>query len=134
MIALDASVLIDHLDGEPAAEAFVDQHQKKQLYAPTFVLYEVYRGGARAISGDRRGAVRDLVDGLGWLEPLEFNQAAAAEAALVEAELLDAGDEINTADVVIAGTCRHHGADLATGDSHFDHVDELGIVDYPGGA
>lgn len=130
MIALDASVLIDHLNGEPAAEAFVEDHQDKQLYAPTFVLYEVYRGGARAVSNDRRGAVHDLVDGLGWLEPLEFTQGAAAEAALVEAELLDAGDEVNMGDVVIAGTCRHHGADLATGDSHFGRVDDLDVIQY----
>jgi len=48
MIALDASFLIDYLDGVSAAGEFVKDHREQPLHAPAQALFEVYRAGFTA--------------------------------------------------------------------------------------
>ncbi|WP_435197252.1 PIN domain-containing protein [Natronomonas sp. EA1] len=127
MLAFDTSFLIDYLDGVPAAGEFVEQHRDRPLHTPALALFEVYRGGART---GGRAHVERVRDALEWVDPLPLDDAAAEEAALVEAELLDAGRPINLGDILIAGICRHHGADLVTRDGHFEQVDGLTVVAY----
>lgn len=130
MIALDASFLVDYLDGELAAGEFVEAHREQPLHAPVQALFEVYRGGAHSSPDDRRSGVQRVEDALSWVNPLAFDRAAAGTAARVEADLLDAGERVNLGDVAIAGTCLQHGADLVTDDDHFERVDGLGVIRY----
>jgi len=127
MIVLDTSFLLDYLDGVDATAEFLDEHKTEPLFAPSLVLFEVYRGGAR--TGGRAG-LDEVVTGLDWLEPLALTEPAAREAALVEAELLESGERINLGDTLIAGVCRHHGARIVTRDDHFDRVDGLEVEHY----
>ncbi|WP_244605262.1 PIN domain-containing protein [Halorussus halobius] len=117
----------DYLDGDDDAEAFLDAHADRPFFAPTLALFEVYRGAAR--TGGREQVER-VADGLDWLEPLPLTDATVREAALVEAELLDAGDRINLGDVLVAGICRHDGANVVTRDHHFDRVENLDALAY----
>ena len=48
MIALDTSYLLDYLDGVEDARDFLAEHADRPFFAPSLVLFEVYRGGARA--------------------------------------------------------------------------------------
>jgi tRNA(fMet)-specific endonuclease VapC len=127
MIATDTSFLIDYLDGRAEADEFVEEHRDVPFFAPTVALFEAYRGGTRTGGSEHV----DRIEGaLGFVRPLAFDAAVAHEAALLEAELLDAGKPINLGDVLIAATCRHHGAGLVTDDDHFENVDGLEVVDY----
>lgn len=127
MIAFDTSFLLDYLDGVDATAAYLEAHEGEPLFAPSLVLFEVYRGGARV---DGREELERVVSALDWVDPLPLTDGAAREAALVEAALLDAGDRINLGDTLVAGICRHNGARLVTRDEHFGRVPALDVDSY----
>lgn len=127
MIVFDTSFLLDYLDGDQATAGFLHAHEDKPFFAPSLSLFEVYRGAARTDGGDQ---IERVTSGLDWIESLPLTEPAAREAALIEAELLDAGKRINLGDTLIAGVCRHHGARLVTRDDHFDRVPELEVSNY----
>lgn len=127
MIAFDTSFLLDYLDGVDATAEYLDANEDKPFFAPTLALFEVYRGAAR--TGGRE-LVDRVVSGLDWLEPLPLDDSAVREAALVEAELSDAGTPINLGDTLIAGVCRHTGARIVTHDRDFERVDGLEVERY----
>lgn len=127
MIAFDTTFLLDYLDADPAAREFLEERENKPFFAPSLALFEVYRGAAR--TGGRENVDR-VAAGLDWIEPLASTDAAAREAATIEAELLESGDPINLGDVLIAGVCRHNGARVVTRDSHFERVDDLETLTY----
>ncbi|AHF98303.1 twitching motility protein PilT [Halostagnicola larsenii XH-48] len=126
MIALDTTFLIDYLDGVTATAKFLERQSAPIYYAPALVLYEVYEGAA-LYDGD---SIEKAQTSLDWIEPLEFDHGVSREAAQINAELLEAGQPINHGDVLIAGTCRHHGAALVTRDEHFEAIDGLETVSY----
>jgi len=127
MIAFDTSFLLDYLDGVEATAEFLAGHEEKPFFAPSLALFEVYRGAAR--TGGSEGIER-VASALEWAEPLPLEDAAAKEAALIEAELLDAGERVNLGDTLIAGVCRHNGARIVTRDKHFDRVEGLDVEEY----
>ena len=127
MIALDATFLVDYLDGIPATKEFLAARDEQPVFAPSLALFEVYRGAARA--GSDEGLQR-AVSALEWLEPLPLTNGAATEAALIESELLAAGEPVNLGDVLVAGICRQHGARLVTRDEDFERVADLSVERY----
>ena len=127
MKCLETSFLIDYLDGHEAAKAYLEERPNTPFFAPSLSLYEVYRGAAR--SGGRE-AVERVEDSLDWIEPLNLDHSGAREAALVEAELLDAGSPINLGDILIAGVVRDAGGTVVTNDSDFESVPNLDVELY----
>ncbi|WP_049927191.1 type II toxin-antitoxin system VapC family toxin [Halopiger goleimassiliensis] len=127
MIAFDTTFLLDYLDGVEATAEYLEAHEGKPFCVPTLALFEVYRGAARA---DGRDGVERVATGLDWADPLPMTEPAVREAALVEAELLDAGESINLGETLIAGICRHNGARLVTRDSDFERVPEVAVDSY----
>ena len=131
MNCLDSTFLIDFLDTErerhDVAREWMAAHQEEPLYAPTFVLWEVLRGAARL---DGTDGVEELRTELEWLTPLPLSSTAVVEAALIEAECREEGQEINVADYAIAGTAREAGATLLTADPDFEHVNDLDVRRY----
>lgn len=127
MKCLETSFLIDYLDGDEAARAYLEERSNTPFFAPSLSLYEVYRGAAR--SGGRE-AVERVEDSLDWVEPLELDRSGAREAALVEAELLDTGSPINLGDILIAGVVRDAGGTVVTNDSDFESVPDLAVERY----
>lgn len=127
MIALDATYLVDYLDGVDDALAFLDDRGSAPLHAPTLALYEVERGALRA---GGRDALDAAVEALDWVEPLPLTASAAREAALVEHELREDGAPVNLGDALIAGICRDAGASIVTRDSDFERIDGLDVVAY----
>ncbi|WP_137290862.1 PIN domain-containing protein [Natronorubrum halophilum] len=126
MIALDATFLIDYLEGVQSTADFLEEWSEPVYYAPAIVLYEIFEGAA-AYDG---GSIVDAEDSLDWIEPLEFDYEAARRAAILNSELLDDGSPINSADVLIAGTCLRHGAAVVTRDKHYEAVDDLETIRY----
>lgn len=127
MIVTDTSFLVDYLDGADEAGVFVENHRDQPFYAPTLALFETYRGGARAGGPE---SVERIEEALEFVQPLPLDETIAREAALLEAELLDDGNPINLGDVLVAATCRHHGARLVSDDDHFENVQGLEVLDY----
>jgi len=131
MNCLDSTFLVDFLDpdrsGHEASRRWMEVHDDEPMYAPTFAIWEILRGGARL---DGVEGVDDLRAELEWLTPLPFSDAAAAEAATIEAELREDGDEINVADHPIAGTARNAGATVVTADPDFERVRGLDVARY----
>jgi predicted nucleic acid-binding protein len=127
MIAFDTTFLLDYLDAADATETFLRRHESKPFFTPSMSLFEVYRGAARTGGSE---TVDRLTDKLDWVEPLPLTNAAAQEAAHIEAELLDRGERVNLKDILIAGVCCHHGARLVTRDSDFDRIDGIQTLSY----
>ena len=127
MIIFGTTFLLDYLDGEDATAEFLGDNEAKPFFAPTFALFEAYRGAAQ--SGDREEMER-CSSALDWVEPVPFENAAAKEAALIETELRDAGEGVSLGDTLIAGLCRHHGGTLVTRGSHVDRVEGLDVEAY----
>lgn len=134
MNCLDSTFLIDLLDqdrrGHNAARSWLAANRDVPLYAPTFALWEVFRGAARL---DGVEAVEPLSVELDWLEPLPLSRPAVIEAAIIEAELREQGHEISAADYPIAGTARNAGATLVTSNPDFEHVRGLDVDRYATG-
>ncbi|RQG95529.1 type II toxin-antitoxin system VapC family toxin [Natrarchaeobius chitinivorans] len=126
MIAFDSSFLVDYLRGRDAARSFLERRDEPVYYVPTIVLFELYRDAAWADDS----SIDVVSESLDWLEPLDFDADATLEAAHVHAELLANGTQINVADVMIAGVCRHHGASIVTSDGDFEAVDGLETIHY----
>lgn len=131
MICLDTTFLIDLLDGNredhESARAWLAANRDIPLYTSTFALWEVLRGTARL---DGAGAVEPLAAELDWLETLPFTRAAAIDAASIEAELRETGEEISATDYPIAGTARDAGATVVTADPDFEKVRGLDVDRY----
>lgn len=127
MIALDTTFLLDYLDGVEATAEFLAEYEEEAFVAPALALFEVYRGAARAGNREQVDRVRSSLD---WVEPLPVDDAAAREAALVEAELLADGQPINLGDVLLAGVCRNHGTPIVTRDDDFERVPDLDVLTY----
>ncbi|WP_323173653.1 PIN domain-containing protein [Natrialba sp. PRR66] len=126
MIALDATFLIDYLNGVDATAAFLDQQDAPVYYSSAIAMFEIYQGAAQH-DGD---AIATAEESLDWVEPLEFDHEAAKEAARVNAEAMENGRSINIGDVLIAGICRRHGATLVTRDGDFGTITGLETIDY----
>ncbi|ESS05516.1 MAG: putative nucleic acid-binding protein, contains PIN domain protein [uncultured archaeon A07HB70] len=127
MNCLDTSALVDYLHGEESIATFLQENEQRPLFAPTVALHEVFVGGAR-LRGE--GGIEDTREDLEWVEPLELSADSAAEAALIGAELHDAGADIGPMDVLIAGTVRNAGGTIVTADDHFERVDGLDLHQY----
>jgi predicted nucleic acid-binding protein len=127
MRCFDTSALIDYLKGKEAVGAYINDHENEPLFAPSVALYETFVGAARLRGSDGVTAVQD---DLSWVVELELSAAGAAEAALVEAELRDAGTPIGSLDTLIAGMVREAGGTVVTGDDHFERVAGLGVERY----
>lgn len=130
---LDSSALIDFLnsdtDSHDAARSYVESRLHRSFFTPTVVLYELYRYRARQAGPD---GVAELASDLDWLTPVPFTEAAAQEAACIEAELTSAGTQINAMDILIAGVVRESGGTIVTRDRDFERVEELDVESYSG--
>jgi len=127
MNCLDANAVIDYLHGNDGIGEYLDDYGHLPQFAPTVVLHEVFTGVAQ-VRG--REGVEETRQDLDWLEPLELSADGAAEAALVRAELQEAGTPIGPLDTLIAGIARDCGATLVTADKHFQRVDGLAVQYY----
>ena len=127
MRCLDASALIDYLEGVEAIGDYIEAHAAEPLFAPTIALHEVFVGAART-----RGpaGVDDALADLDWVEPLPLDVDGAAEAARIDAKLHGEGRPIGALDTLIAGMVRAADGELVTADPHFEAVAGLAVSGY----
>ena len=127
MNCLDSSAIIDYLEGEERLGDFLREHEHEPFFAPTVVLHEVFVGAARLNGAEGVRRVREDID---WIEPLPLSTDAAAEAAVLDAELRAAGEPVGPIDALVAGAIRAVGGTLITGDGDFERVPDLDVNRY----
>jgi predicted nucleic acid-binding protein len=129
MYFLDSSFLIDYADanrnGHEDAVSFLKENENAPFAAPSVVMYEIYRGAARTEKG-----VEAATEDFGWVMSVGFGDEEAQTAACLYADLLDNGDRINSADILIAAVVMENGGRLVTNDSDFSRINGLNVIDY----
>lgn len=130
MTLIDASFLIDYTDSEAdhheAALEYLDGHDGPFFTSP-IALYELYEGivwvhGPEAIDG--------VEEDLWWVESVDFSASIAARAARLTRSLKRNGDEINSADTLIAATALAIDQPVLANDRHFKRIEELEVRSY----
>lgn len=127
VIAVDTSVLIDFLRGNPPETKLVSKLIKNGCGAITAIsVFELQVG---IPPGSRRE--EKLGQLINYLEVLPLDRTAAMKAGLIERELRTRGQLIGVADVLIAGICLAHNVPLATRNrDHFERVPGLNLYHY----
>ncbi|MDG5759998.1 PIN domain-containing protein [Natronococcus sp. A-GB1] len=128
---LDSSALVDFLDPETDhhedVRSYIEDRPTQPWFSPTIVLFELYQYRARQAGRD---GVADLAERLDWVDPLEFTEPAAREAAVIDAELMADGNPINMMDVLIAGVARSVDMALLARDGDFERIAGLDVEYY----
>lgn len=114
MTFLDASVIIDMLEGVDDTVAFVESQGTPYLTS-SICVYEVIDGAL----GSGRTDVNTERHRFDGIRALEFNENLALEAARLQDELLDDGERMAFRDLAIATTARSAGDHLVVADSDF---------------
>lgn len=113
---LDASFLIDLMEGQPEAVALAAaiDAEGDRLRMPAPVLFELWVGAARA---GRRTSERQQLELLETsYEAVEFDAADARAAGTLQATLRRAGRALGTVDAQLAGMAQARSEALVTGD------------------
>lgn len=128
MRCLDATYLIDYLEGQPAA---VDKMHEwtslaERLTSPApaaaeLLLCAYFEGGA---------ALRQALGLLETIEVLPADTSVATEAARLGAEQLRRGAAVPMVDLLIAATARIHRGVLVSRDTGFGGIAGLALETY----
>jgi tRNA(fMet)-specific endonuclease VapC len=124
VIVADTDVLIDYLQGfDPCREMVRGEILRKSLATTAVSAYELWLGA----SGPRRAeGVRAL---LAFVDVLALDGAAAVFAADARRAVLAHGQDIGTADCLIAGICLARRLPLLTRNvRHFSRIPDLSLV------
>lgn len=126
MIVLDTSVLIDHLDGHAATNAFLaKQASRGPLFVPALVAWELWKG---ARTPSEAALVERLLDAV---IVDSFVPAMAKLAGEMHIAHGRRGRQRPAFDLLIASHALHHGCPLATRDRDYDDIDHLDVVKVP---
>lgn len=115
------------MNGIEPIGTFLETTSSEPIFAPTVALYETFIGAVRVHGEPGLESVQIHLD---WVEPIQLSLKGASEAALVEAELPQAGLMIGPLDTLIAGIVRNIGGTVVTRDDHFERVSGLKVVRY----
>jgi predicted nucleic acid-binding protein len=130
MIILDTNVLSVLMQKipEPQVIAWLDEQPAESIWTTTISVYEIHFGLEILDDGNRKKQLQiafekvmteDLSQRI-----LNFDHAAAREAALISAEGRKTGRSIEIRDALIAGLVRARRAELATRNvRHFENCD-----------
>ncbi|WP_266083139.1 type II toxin-antitoxin system VapC family toxin [Haladaptatus caseinilyticus] len=127
MNCLDSSFLIDYLEGDDGAQAWLDDHEDTMLATTTVALYETYRG---VLWSHSSMTMDDVFDTFDWATVLDFDETAARESAQIQRELRESGTPVGTPDVMIGAIVRSIGGTVVTRDSDFDYIRGVDVENY----
>ncbi len=128
MRCLDATYLMDYLEGDPAAVGKMREwsNSGERLSVPAPAVAETLLGAYFEGGRSLREAL-GLVEGL---EVLPIDAPVAAEAARLGAEQLRRGTTVGTVDLLIAAAARLHQGVLVTRDAAFGRIAGLAVETY----
>lgn len=127
MKVLDASFLIDYLQGDPATKEFYEAAggETERWVMPTVAYAEVLVGEGNLPDGDVHGARAALA----WAETHAGDEQTAVLAGEIADEVAADGPFLDGPDALIAAVGRELDAPVVSGDSDLTHDATKRVVD-----
>jgi predicted nucleic acid-binding protein len=127
MKVLDATFLIDYLDGVEATREFYRAHggPEERWVMPVVACAEVLVGEGNLPGGDVAGARDDLA----WTEPYAADERTAVTAGEIAAEIGPEGPYLDGPDALVAATGRELNAPVVSDDGDLTHEATTQVVD-----
>jgi len=132
MIVLDTNVLSAFMleSPDPRVLRWLDRNPRESIWTTSITVFEIRYGLATMPAGKRRRALEEAferqVSVVLQNRVLDFDAAAAAEAAILAASRKHRGRPIETRDAQIAGIARARRASIATRDAR--DFEDLGVA------
>lgn len=114
MVFLDSSTIIRYLGGDTEVRDYIEG--REPWWSSTICVFEVIQGRLGKGTTDVQAVRREF----SGVQALELNESIALEAAQLQDELMNDGDRLATADLLIAATARTTGDELVVADSDFE--------------
>lgn len=125
MKVLDATFLIDYLDGVEATREYLQEHDSEAYVLPVPAYAEALLGEGNGPGGNIEGAREDL----SWGEIHAVDERTAVTAAEIAAEMGPQGPFLNGMDALIAAVGRELDAPVVSDDRHLTHTETQKVVD-----
>lgn len=125
MKVLDASFLIDYLDGVKSTREYLQGHDSESFVFPVPSYAEALLGEGNGPGGDIEGAREDL----SWGEVYAIDERTAATAADIADEIGPQGPYLSGMDGLVAAVGRELGAPVVSADRHLTHEETKKVVE-----
>ena len=127
MKILDATFLIDYLDGVEATREFYEQHGAEEIrwVAPVPALAEAIVGEGNLPSGNVDEARKDLA----WVDVHPVDERTVGTAGRIADEIAPGGPYLDGPDALIAAVGRELDAPVVSGDGDLTHEKTKTVVD-----
>lgn len=127
MKVLDASFLIDYLEGDPATREFYEANggEEERWVIPSPASAEVLVGEGNLPDDD----VAHARAGLGWAETYAVDEHTAVLAGRIANEIAADGPFLDGPDAMIAAVGRELDAPVVSGDGDLTHEATTAVVD-----
>ena len=125
MKVLDATFLIDYLDGVESAREYLQEHDSEAYVLPVPAYAEALLGEGNGPWGDIEGAREDL----SWGEVHAVDERTAVTAAEIADEVGPQGPFLSGMDALIAAVGRELDAPVVSDDRHLTHPETMKVVD-----
>lgn len=127
MKVLDATFLIDYLDGLGATREFYEENggAATRWIVPVPALAEVLVGEGNLPNGDIDGARADLA----WVAVHPIDERTAVTAGHIADEIAPGGPYLDGPDALIAAVGRELGMPVVSGDGDITHEETKQVVD-----
>ena len=127
MKVLDATYLIDYLDGLEATREFYEESGGADVrwVMPVPAFAEALIGEGNLPNGDVGGARADLA----WGEVYEIDERTAVTAAEITDEIASGGPYLDGPDALVAAVGRELNAPVVSADGDLTHCETQAVVD-----
>ena len=125
MKVLDATFLIDYLDGVESTREYLEEHDSEAYVLPVPAYAEALLGEGNGPGGDIEGAREDL----SWGEIHAVDERTAVTAAEIADEMGSQGPFLSGMDALIAAVGRELNAPVVSGDGDLTHEETKKVVD-----
>ncbi len=125
MKVLDATFLIDYLDGVDATAEYLLEHEDEVFVAPVPAYSEVLVGAGNYPEGDLIGTRTEL----SWLEVYGIDEETAVRAGEIADELRSQGPSLSGMDALIAAVGRELNAPVVSNDRDLTHEETKRVVE-----
>ena len=131
MIVLDTNVMSElmRVDADAAVTAWLDRRPAESVWTASVCVFEIRHGIVALAPGKRRRALErafdEVLDGVLNGRVLDFDRAAAFEAARIAIDMKARGHGIDVRDLQIAATAGARRATLVTRNTR--HFVETGV-------
>lgn len=127
----DTSFIIDLLRGNDDAEDLLDiiESEPRPQKVSSITILELYEGVARAGTPEQKR--REIIDVLESKHVVDADHEVMRKAGKLSGDLINAGQQIEREDCIIAATGLLHDEPVVTRNTdHFERIDDLDVRSY----